>query len=78
MHTAQSLKLVQTSLGGSMCTMAAPSNTSASTTGSQSGTTWSGVVDCRHHTRPDFVQCRRLPMFEVDGGRPGFHGQITL
>ena len=57
-----------------MCTMAALSNTSAPTTGSQPGTTWSGVVDCRHPTRSTLVQYRRDPMFEVDGGRPGFHG----
>ena len=46
--------------------------------GSQSGTTWSGVVDFRHPTRPGFVQFRRLPMFESGGGRPGFHGRFPL
>ena len=35
------------------------------------------LLTCRHHTRPDFVQCRRLPLFEIDGGRPGFRGRIT-
>ena len=61
-----------------MCTIPALSNTSAPQPDSQSGTTWSGVVDFRHPTRPGFVQCRRLPMFDSDGGRPSFNGRFPL